>query len=151
ASDVFELATDDAAALRHPVEEVLRDGVKVAPPGHRFLRRKDGSRLAIAESCAPVLDSKGHVRGAVLVFRDVSRDLDSRHLQEVAQQKIILSERMASIGTLAAGVAHEINNPLTYVLANLDMIRDEFRARSAGASFGDAKELEDMATEAFEG
>ena len=38
------------------------------------------------------------------------------------QARLMLSDRMASIGTLAAGVAHEINNPLTYVLANLHIL-----------------------------
>src|SRR5579863_3421150 len=37
----------------------------------------------------------------------------------VAHDKLALSERMASMGTLAAGVAHEINNPLAFVLSNL--------------------------------
>ncbi|NVB39757.1 response regulator [Pseudenhygromyxa sp. WMMC2535] len=38
------------------------------------------------------------------------------------QARLMLSDRMASIGTLAAGVAHEINNPLTYILANLHIL-----------------------------
>ena len=39
------------------------------------------------------------------------------------RSRLIVSDRMASIGTLAAGVAHEINNPLSYVSANLDVLR----------------------------
>jgi CheY-like chemotaxis protein len=38
--------------------------------------------------------------------------------------KLVVSDRMVSIGTLAAGVAHEINNPLTYVSASLEVLRD---------------------------
>jgi PAS domain S-box-containing protein len=48
------------------------------------------------------------------------------------QQQLILADRMASVGMLAAGVAHEINNPLAYVIANLDMLVEEIRPLDAG-------------------
>ncbi len=41
------------------------------------------------------------------------------------QARLLLSDRMASVGTLAAGVAHEINNPLAYVTANLGYVHEE--------------------------
>ena len=43
-----------------------------------------------------------------------------------AQAKLVVADRMSSLGTLAAGVAHEINNPLTYVVANLELIAEAF-------------------------
>ena len=43
------------------------------------------------------------------------------------QLRLQISDRMASIGTLAAGVAHGINNPLAYVIANLDYVRTSWR------------------------
>ena len=46
---------------------------------------------------------------------------ERKHMQE----RLFLSERMASLGTLAAGVAHEINNPLTYMVLNLTLIERE--------------------------
>jgi signal transduction histidine kinase len=41
------------------------------------------------------------------------------------QAKLVLTERMASLGTLAGGVAHEINNPLSYILSNLRCLSEE--------------------------
>ncbi len=52
------------------------------------------------------------------ILRDVTA-------QRSLEQQVIVAERMASIGTLVAGVAHEINNPLAYVVSNLSFIRDE--------------------------
>jgi PAS domain S-box-containing protein len=60
----------------------------------------------------------------VTVVRDVTerREMDRR---------LALADRMASIGTLAAGVAHEINNPLSYVLSNLRFLSGELAAERA--------------------
>jgi len=46
------------------------------------------------------------------------------------QARLLLADRMASVGTLAAGVAHEINNPLSYVIANIDIASQELRKRA---------------------
>jgi CheY-like chemotaxis protein len=56
----------------------------------------------------------GDDRGGVAVFRDVS-------VEKAANARMLVSERLASLGTLAAGVGHEINNPLMAVLGNLEM------------------------------
>jgi CheY-like chemotaxis protein len=58
--------------------------------------------------------------GAVGVFRDVTAE-------RAAQARMLVSERMASLGTLAAGVGHEINNPLMSVLGNLEMAINDLR------------------------
>jgi PAS domain S-box-containing protein len=52
--------------------------------------------------------------GAVIVFRDIT-------LRRQTEAQLVLSDRLASVGTLAGGIAHEINNPLAAVMANLDL------------------------------
>jgi signal transduction histidine kinase len=54
-----------------------------------------------------------------------------RSQQRRTQAQLLISERMASMGTLAAGVAHEINNPLACVMANLDLATSELDERAA--------------------
>jgi PAS domain S-box-containing protein len=49
------------------------------------------------------------------------------------QQKLMLADRLASIGLLAAGVAHEVNNPLGYVLNNIELARKELTKLGPGA------------------
>ncbi len=62
--------------------------------------------------------------------------------QRRAEQALRQSERMASLGTLAAGVAHEINTPLTYVVANLVLIAERLETAAAGGGVpGSPKDL----------
>jgi PAS domain S-box-containing protein len=61
----------------------------------------------------PVL-TDGKMTGCVVVARDISD-------RKQTELHLMVSDRMASVGTLAAGVAHEINNPLASVIANIDM------------------------------
>jgi nitrogen-specific signal transduction histidine kinase/CheY-like chemotaxis protein len=74
------------------------------------------------------------------------RDLTEQHRM---QSRLLVSDRMASVGTLAAGVAHEINNPLAYVKANLDLIAEELR-REGEPGDGNAR-LAQMAGDARQG
>ncbi|MBA3461379.1 MAG: response regulator [Deltaproteobacteria bacterium] len=76
-------------------------------------RQPDGSTAWFSTRIGPVKD-QGKVTGAVIVARDVSD-------KKQAELHLMVADRMASVGTLAAGVAHEINNPLASVIANLDM------------------------------
>jgi PAS domain S-box-containing protein len=78
------------------------------------LRCKDGSELAVSLASTPIFDDEDRYVGALASARDVTE-------QRRLMAQLTLSDRMASIGMLAAGVAHEINNPLACVLANLDL------------------------------
>jgi signal transduction histidine kinase len=53
------------------------------------------------------------------------RDARGRRERRRMQEQLLISDRMASVGLLAAGVAHEINNPLAAVLANLDLAHED--------------------------
>jgi signal transduction histidine kinase len=68
--------------------------------------------VPVGISCAPISGVKGEPRGAVATFQDIT---EMRHLQ----RQVLQTEKMASIGQLAAGVAHEINNPMGFIHANL--------------------------------
>jgi signal transduction histidine kinase/CheY-like chemotaxis protein len=82
--------------------------------------RDDGTVGWYSSHIGPVKDSTGKIVGAVVISRDVSD-------KKQTEMQLMLADRMASVGTLAAGVAHEINNPLASVIANLDMALVDMR------------------------
>jgi two-component system cell cycle sensor histidine kinase/response regulator CckA len=67
------------------------------------------------------------------------------------QSKLMLSDRLASVGTLAAGIAHEINNPLAYVMSNLDVLAEEVGALAEVCPPGRLREVEEILTDARQG
>ncbi len=73
----------------------------------------------------PLKDASGRVYRIVGTTRNTS---ESRKLQE----QVMISDRMASVGMLAAGIAHEINNPLAAIMANLSLAVEHAAELSAG-------------------
>jgi signal transduction histidine kinase len=68
-------------------------------------------------------------RRFLLAREHLEQAVDERTRElDAARQRLQMADRLASIGTMAAGVAHEINNPLSYVLANVGYLADELGA-----------------------
>jgi signal transduction histidine kinase len=100
------------------------------------LLRRDGMRL---------FGKKDLDRAAVLASHVVLALENTRLACQLAA-----SERLATLGQVAAGIGHEINNPVAYVLSNLDFIREQVVALRQGAEV-DLKEMEQAVVEAHEG
>jgi PAS domain S-box-containing protein len=82
---------------------------------------ESGGREPVSISSAVLRDRQGDAIGHVVVARDL-RELVS------LRNRLLLSGRLAAVGELAAGIAHEINNPLAYVRANLNLLRQHWDA-----------------------
>jgi PAS domain S-box-containing protein len=76
---------------------------------------KDGRRITIDLSRTLVRQREGNPLGSVSIIRDISEKVEM-------DQRMYSTEKLASIGTLAAGVAHEINNPLAIILGFADLL-----------------------------
>jgi signal transduction histidine kinase len=75
-----------------------------------------------------------------LELLNVIRDV----IAKASRERLAAADRMAALGTLASGIAHEINNPLTYMMANLKTLADELGEGGRG-------DLAELAAEALEG
>lgn len=102
---VFELYANDPLSLAN-ADRVLA--------GEEFTVESNLGAVALETTFTPVRSEAGELQGAIGLSIDVTERVKM-------QSRLIQAERLASMGTLAATVAHEINNPLTYVLANLDL------------------------------
>jgi signal transduction histidine kinase len=67
-------------------------------------------------NAAPLYDERLQLIGAIVALRDITTTMQSEIASEVWQQKIQQTAKLVSLGELAAGVAHEINNPMTGII-----------------------------------
>ncbi len=85
--------------------------------------RKDGLPFHTELVISPIVNAEGRVLGFLGAHRDITE-------QKILEQQLVRSQRMESIGTLAAGIAHEVGNPLTAISSLVQVIErttgDEF-------------------------
>ncbi len=79
-------------------------------------RRKDGSPLHTELLISPIVGDQGKVIGFLGAHRDITE-------QKMLEQQLVRSQKMESIGTLAAGIAHEVGNPLTSISSLVQVIQ----------------------------
>lgn len=100
--------------------------------------KADGSIINILLSATAVFDEKGHFTGCEGIAKDLTR-------VKTMMAHLAASEKMASIGQMAAGVAHEINTPLGVILGYSQLLRDDF---PSGTEEGDSLEVIERQTKA---
>ncbi len=138
-------------ALEFVSPEELAQATKAlvdAAQGERYplelhLRRPDGTSAAHVEFRGALVDFDGGP--AVLIF---GRDVSERRRLEA---RLALTDRMSSLGTLAAGIAHEINNPISYALANVSYVAGAISQHPSTATPEERQELRNALSDARQG
>ena len=88
------------------------------------LARKDGEEVPVSFSAAIIKKDDREI-GSVGIFSDLRERLRIRRELEEAKIQLMQAEKIASVGRLAAGVAHEINNPLSGILLYADILMND--------------------------
>jgi len=122
---VFNLFADETeqAKARDAFSRYARDGLHDC---EFFLRGGDGSTVPVSMNCTPRLSQTGKLMGVVVTGRPVGelrkayQALRQAHEDlKRTQGQLLHAEKMVSLGRLVAGVAHELNNPISFVLGNV--------------------------------
>jgi two-component system, NtrC family, sensor kinase len=109
--------------------------------------RDDGSVVPVQHSAGPVL-RQGKLVGRVVTLLDLTDKKRAEEALRRSQAQLRIADRLATVGTLSAGVAHEINNPLAYTIANLGFVAEAL-AKPLGPE--ELAELRTAMDEALEG
>jgi PAS domain S-box-containing protein len=81
------------------------------------VRHQDGSWRNMRASASSLLDAEGKISGVIVSLHDIT-------LEKKLEQQIIQSERLAAMGQMIGGFAHELNNPLTSILGMSELLQD---------------------------
>jgi PAS domain S-box-containing protein len=108
--------------------------------------RRPGEATACFCECVvvPLRDAEGRAIACVMVLRDITE-------RKNLQARLVMADRLASVGTLGAGVAHEINNPLAYMLVNLHLIQSGLEQLKDVVAVSAIEPLQQLAQETTEG
>ena len=107
-------AEEDIESVFRIFHEVHKEGTLNRGFSWKMVR-KDGSHGFAETSVSPLRDDNGEIIG----FRGVGRDVTERRRM---QEQLTLTDRLASIGQLTSGIAHELNNPLTGIIGFSDLL-----------------------------
>src|SRR6202166_1887648 len=92
-------------------------------------RHRDGSWRTMRASASPLFEADSKLAGVIISVRDITTE---RKLE----QQIVQSERLAAMGAMIGGVAHELNNPLTSILGVSELLQDSQTTDAARKQIG---------------
>jgi two-component system NtrC family sensor kinase len=95
----------------------LVSGEEVIASAEYGAKHRDGAWRTMRASGSQLVDAEGKITGVIFSVRDIT-------LERKLEQQIVQSERLAAMGAMIGGVAHELNNPLTSILGISELMQD---------------------------
>jgi PAS domain S-box-containing protein len=118
-TEVFRLISERLReVVEDPVSTALRLGATVALPDGTILMTRSGAEIPIGDCSAPIIDDRGHVSGAVLVFRDLTDRHRAEEALRRARDDLARAGRLSVMGELTITIAHEVRQPLMAIVTN---------------------------------
>ena len=113
---------------------------KVLESLERTVVRKNGERVDVSITASPVYSPEGAAVGASFISKDIS---ERKRSEEIVRR----SEKLALAGELAAGIAHEIRNPLTSIQGFLQLMRTQFKSEYLDILLPEVRRIDEITDE----
>lgn len=124
-----DLRGQDVSILFGDIREEIDASLRAASSGHAPARYEaecltaEGFRVRLGYSISPLSSERGETTGLVITFQDLT---DIRAMEDTSRRQ----ERLSAVGRVAAGIAHEIRNPLAAMRGSIQVLRSEMPADS---------------------
>ncbi len=128
-SDTLKGSKITSSSLPRPLFQSIGESLNDSSHGSReVVLGSDGRDKILSLSTSPLLSKDGEKIGMIAIFEDITR---VKQLEE----KLSISSRLAALGEMAAGVAHQIRNPLGVMKVSAEMLRDDFQVAAEEADY----------------
>ena len=107
--------------LECPIYAAIKDG-EVHHVDSEVFWKKNGDFFPVEYTSTPIYEN-GAITGAVVTFRDITEKKEAEERMELAQKQVIASQKLAGVGELAAGVSHEVLNPVNIISVHTQMLQ----------------------------
>jgi PAS domain S-box-containing protein len=115
--EIFRIISEETRKPHeNPAQRIIETAGMIEFERDTLLIARDGTERVIADSGSPIKDVNSNIIGVVIVFRDVT---DKKRIEDELRK----AQKLESLGTLAGGIAHDYNNILTAILANVSLAR----------------------------
>jgi len=88
------------------------------------LKGAAGVPLLVETVKSPILDDNGSVTGLIGIARDITERRQEEVRRRDEQERLFQADKMIALGTLVSGMAHEINNPINFIMLNASILKD---------------------------
>ena len=123
---ITDLAGQIITEQEMPSAQVIKTGNPIKDSRYGIIW-PDGNRTLLSVTIAPLLNNNGKVTEMVAVLDDITEKVIAEQKAALQQKQLFQADRMISMGIMASGVAHEINNPNTFILSNAEILKGSWR------------------------
>ena len=124
-------AAEDHRIIRAFLDSVAMDKIPPQLPAFAFVSGTPSAEVLFVNLTAVCLENRGERSSFMVAMQDVTQNVRLEQEQKTARAQLYRSARLASIGTFASGVAHELNNPLTAILGFSGSLVERIRKKEA--------------------